>query len=66
MDTHNLDECPGNYSKQKRVNPQSSRVAQWVKDLWLSLLWVGFNPWPGNFPMLQTWGEKKETFKQRK
>lgn len=53
MDTHNLDECPGNYSKQKRVNPQSSRGAQWVKDLWLSLLWVGFNIWPGNFPMLK-------------
>ena len=26
----------------------SSLVAQWVKDLALSLLWCGFYPWPGN------------------
>ena len=37
----------------------SSRVAQWVKDLALSLLWLGsllwymFNLWPRNFCMLQ-------------
>ena len=24
-----------------------------VKDLALSLLWLGVNPWPGNFDMLQ-------------
>ena len=24
-----------------------------VKDLVLSLLWLGFNPWPGNFGVLQ-------------
>ena len=37
----------------------SSLVAWWVKDLMLSLLWFvgsllwcGFNPWPGNFHML--------------
>ena len=28
-------------------------VAQWIKDLALSLLWLRFNPWPGNFFMLQ-------------
>ena len=40
-------------------------MAQQVKDpalslLWLrSLLWRGFNPWPGNSPMLQTQPPKK-------
>ena len=24
-------------------------MAQWIKDLVLSLLWFGFDPWPGNF-----------------
>ena len=24
-------------------------MAQWVKDPSLSLLWLGFSPWPGNF-----------------
>lgn len=39
-------------------------MAQWVKGLvWLwqrlsSLLWHGFNPWPGNFCRLWTWLEK--------
>ena len=28
-------------------------VAQWVKDLALSLLWLRFNSWPGNFHMPQ-------------
>ena len=36
----------------------SSLVAQWVKDPVLSLQCLvslhGFNPWPGNFNMLQT------------
>ena len=35
-------------------------MAQWVKDQLLSLgsmLWHGFNPWPGNFHM--PWGEPK-------
>ena len=26
-----------------------------VKDPALSLLWLGFDPWPGNFCMLQAW-----------
>ena len=34
-------------------------MAQQVKDqalsLWPSLLWLGFDPWPGNFHMLQAW-----------
>ena len=39
----------------------SSQVAQWVKDLVLSLLWHRFDPWPGNFYM--PWPkEKKEWF----
>ena len=41
--------------------PLSSLVAQKVKDLALSLLWLwlllwcGFDPWPGNFHMPQVW-----------
>ena len=41
-------------------------MAQWVKDLVLSLLWLGsllwhgFNPWPGNFRMPQVWPKKKK------
>ena len=41
----------------------SSLEAQWVKDLVLSLLWLGsqlwyeFDPWPGNFMMQD--GKKK-------
>jgi len=34
----------------------SSLVVQWVKAgtfLALSLLWHGFNPWPGNFHMVR-------------
>ena len=29
--------------------------------LWLGLLlWLGFDPWPGNLCMLQAWPKKKE------
>lgn len=40
---------------------RNSLVAEWVKDLVLSLQWFGsllghqFNTWPGNFHMLWTW-----------
>lgn len=34
--------------KEKREFPGSLAV----KDLALSLLWFGFDPWPGNFHML--------------
>ena len=37
--------------------PGSSRVAQWVKGLVSSLLWHGFDPWPGNFCM--PWAQPK-------
>ena len=39
-------------------------MAQWVKDLVLSLLWLGsllwnwFDPWPWNFCILQGWYDK--------
>ena len=44
----------------------SSRVAQWVKDLALSLLWLGlllwcrFDPWPGNFCRPWVWPKKMD------
>ena len=40
-------------------------MAQWVKDLVLSLqwlellLWQGFDPWPRKFRMLWVWPKKK-------
>ena len=37
----------------------SSLVTQWVKELALSLLWRGFDPWPRNFPMLWVYPKKK-------
>ena len=33
--------------------------AQWVKDLVLLQLWLEFDPWPGNFHMLQVWPKEK-------
>ena len=33
--------------QSKIDNSGSSLVAQWVKDLALSFLWLSFNPWPG-------------------
>ena len=44
-------------------------MAQQVKDLSLSLLWLGFDPLPGNFQMPQAWpkiNEIKEKEKKRK
>ena len=41
-------------------------MAQWVKDLALSLLWLmsllscGFNPWPGKFCMIYAQPKRKE------
>ena len=46
----------------------NSFVVQQIKDLALSLqqlrllLWCGFDPWPGNFYMLQAWPKKKFDF----
>ena len=37
----------------------SSLVVQGVKDPALSLLWLGFEPWPENFYMLQMPPKKK-------
>ena len=47
---------------------ESSLVAQWIKDLAFSLLWLrwlqwcGFDPWPGNFHS-QRWGGAKKSIK---
>ena len=35
-------------------------MAQWVKDLALSLLWLRFHPRPGNFRMSQAQPKKKK------
>ena len=34
-------------------------MIQWLKDLTLSLLWLRFSPWPGNFHMPQAQPKKK-------
>ena len=39
-------------------------MAQWVKDPALSLLWHGFNPWPGEF--LHSPGLAKNKTKNKK
>ena len=54
----------GNQHKQK--NPWSSLVVHQVKDLALSLLWLGFSAWSGNFCMLWAWSKKKKEKKERK
>lgn len=33
-------------------------MAQWIKGMALSLLWLGFHPWPRNFCMLRPWPKK--------
>ena len=38
-------------------------MAQWVKDPVLSLLWLRFAPWPGNFCMSQVWPPKKKKWR---
>ena len=48
----------------KNLSFWSSLVAQWVKDLVLSLLWLGFNPCPGNFRM--PWTQPKKQKERRK
>ena len=45
---------------QDAVWHQNSLVAQWVKDLVLSLLWRGFLPWPWNFHLWDTAKKKKK------
>ena len=41
-------------------------MAQWVKDLVLSLLWCGFGTWPENFQMLQALQKKKKEERKKK
>ena len=35
-------------------------MAQWIKDLALLQLWLGFSPWPRNFHMPWVWPKKKK------
>ena len=35
-------------------------MAQCIKDPVLSLLWLGFDPWPRNFCILWAWPKKKK------
>lgn len=43
---------------------RNSLMAQQVKDLAFSLLWNGFNLWPGNFHMLWAWPKEKKKKKE--
>ena len=57
---------------RKRLMKRSSLVLQRIKDptlslQWLgSLLWHGFDPWPGNFHMLHRQSKKKRWIKRCK
>ena len=42
----------------------SSLTAQWVKNLVVSLLWFGFNPWPQNFCTPRAQPKKKRKWKE--
>ena len=42
------------------VKDWSTLEEQWVKGLALSLLWYGFDPWPGNFYTLRVQPRKKK------
>ena len=52
--------------KKKKKRSRAPRVAQWIKDpvlslLWYrSLLWHGFDPWPGNFHLWWAQPKKKK------
>ena len=41
-------------------------MVQLVKDLALSLLWHGFDPWPGKFYMLRGTAKKKKEREREK
>ena len=51
-------------TRSKKNNSQSSLVLHWVKDLVISLPWLGlpswrgFNPWPGHFH--KPWEKRKK------
>ena len=55
--THSLLKLGEVESEERRgfrtKNLGSSLVAPWIKDPLLSQLWLGFDPWPGNFFMLR-------------
>lgn len=44
----------------------SSLVAQQMKDPVLALQWLGFDPWPWNFPMPQVWPKDVSALKMLK
>ena len=57
--------CKGKGAVWSEEKKGSSLVAQWVKDQVLSLLWHGFDHWPGNFHVWQVWPKKKKKKRKR-
>ena len=61
--------CPERGQRERRMCSLknillgSSLVARWVKDPELSLLWLRFHPWPGNF--LMPWAQPKQKAKSK-
>ena len=56
--------CP-EYRKKKNFFKKKTIAIEFpggleIKDSVLLLLWHGFDPWPGNFCMLQAWQKKKK------
>ena len=60
----NFDMFSGNFKNE--VKGGVPVVAQWDKDLAVTLLWLWllqrcrFDPWPGNFCMLGVWPKKQK------
>ena len=50
---------------QSKKWARSSAVAQWVKDLALSLLWCGFDSWPGKFPYAVSMDDNNNNQRQK-
>ena len=57
-DGEHLSELPSAVPRVRCVSREFP-VSLVAKDLALSLLWRGLNPWPGNFYTLQAWQKKK-------
>lgn len=58
-DGEHLSELPSAVPRVRCVSREFP-VSLVAKDLALSLLWRGLNPWPGNFCTLQVWQKKKD------
>ena len=59
-----ISQRESNDCRDSRAKVRSFLVAQQLKDMALSLLWLGFDPCSGEFHMLQAWPKKKKKKKK--